>query len=210
MHVAELWRYPVKSLRGEALGSADVLPDGFRGDRRCQVRAGDGSLVTARTRPALLGLSAVAGDDDMPLVEGVRWDSEQAQAAVREAVDDGARLEPSSERRFDETALLVATDGAVADLGVDRRRLRPNIVVGGVEGLAEREWEGRQLAIGDLLIDVDHLCERCVMTTIDPDTQEVDPGVLRRINDEYAQLFALNCEVASPGRIALGDPVELL
>src|SRR4051812_7759392 len=127
MYVAELWRYPVKSLRGEALGSVDVLPDGLRGDRRCQVRSGDGSLVTARTRPALLALGAIAGDGDMPLVDGVPWHSDQAQVAVREAVGDGARLEPSGERRFDETALLVATDGAVADLGVDRRRLRPNI-----------------------------------------------------------------------------------
>ena len=210
MHVAELWRYPVKSLRGEALDSVDVLPDGFRGDRRCQVRAGDGSLITARTRPALLGLAARAGEDDMPLVEGASWDDEEVAAAVRAAAGDGARIEPSAERRFDETALLVATDGAIADLGVDGRRLRPNIVVGGVDGLAEREWVGRQLAIGELLIDVDHLCERCVMTTIDPDTQELDPGVLRRINAEYDSLFALNCEVARPGRIAVGDPVELV
>src|SRR5690349_23582974 len=110
MHVAELWRYPVKSLRGEALRSVDVLPDGFRGDRRCQVRTSDGSLLTARTKPRLLGLSAAAGDDDMPLVEGVPWRAEEAQQAVRDAAGDDVRLEPSGERRFDETHLLVATD----------------------------------------------------------------------------------------------------
>ncbi len=209
MHVAELWRYPVKSLRGEALDSVDVLADGFRGDRRCQVRAGDGSLITARTRPALLALAATMGEDEMPLVDGEPWHSDHVLAAVRAAAGDGARVEPSGEGRFDETALMVATDGAVASLGVDRRRLRPNIVVGGVEGLAERDWPGRQLAIGDLLVDVDHLCERCVITTIDPDTQELDPDVLRRINSGYDKLFALNCNVAQPGRIAVGDPVEL-
>jgi uncharacterized protein len=210
MHVAELWRYPVKSLRGEALGSVDVLPDGFRGDRRCQVRQADGSLITARTRPRLLSLAATAGPGDMPLVEGDAWDSEGALAAVRGAAGEGVQLQPAGEGRFDETALLVATDGAVADLGVDRRRLRPNIVVGGVDGLAEREWQGRRLAIGDLLIEVDHLCERCVMTTIDPDTQELDPDVLRRINSDYGARFALNCNVERPGRIAVGDPIELI
>jgi hypothetical protein len=104
----------------------------------------------------------------------------------------------------------VGTDGAFADIGLDRRRFRPNIVVGGVDGLAERDWQGCQLRIGEVLIDVDHLCERCLMTTIDPDTQELDPDVLRRINSEYGQLFALNCNVAAPGRISVGDPVELV
>src|SRR5215212_4846218 len=154
MHVAELWRYPVKSLRGEPLSSVDVLPDGFRGDRRCQVRDADGSLVTARTRPNLLALSAVTGPGDMPLVEGEPWDADGPLAAVRAAAGHETLLQPSGERRFDETHLLVATDGAIAELGVDRRRLRPNIVLGGVEGLAERGWKGRQIAIGDLLIDV--------------------------------------------------------
>src|ERR1700761_4544304 len=142
MHVAELWRYPVKSLRGEALRSVDVLPDGFRGDRRCQVRSSDGSLLTARTKPALLGLSAVAGGDDMPVVEGIPWHADDARQRVRDAAGDDVRLEPSTERRFDETHLLVGTDGAFEHIGLDRRRFRPNIVVGGVDGLAERDWEG--------------------------------------------------------------------
>src|SRR3954451_18500427 len=210
MHVAELWRYPVKSLRGEALRSVDVLPDGFRGDRRCQVRKPDGSLLTARTKPKLLGLSAAADGDDMPVVAGSRWDSDEAQLAVRSAAGDGVRLEPSRERRFDETHLMIGTDGAMAHIGLDRRRFRPNIVIGGVDGLAERDWAGRQLAIGDVLIDVDHLCERCVMTTIDPDTLEQDPDILQRINSDYHELFALNCNVAQPGRISVGDEVRLV
>jgi hypothetical protein len=60
------------------------------------------------------------------------------------------------------------------------------------------------------MIDVDHLCERCVMTTIDPDTLELDPDVLRRINRDYDELFALNCNVAQPGRISVGDEVRLV
>jgi uncharacterized protein len=78
--------------------------------------------------------------------------------------------------RFDVLPLLVATDGAIAALGVDGRRLRPNIVVSGVIGLAERDWTGRRLRIGDVLIELIKLRGRCVMTTYDPDTQVQDVG----------------------------------
>jgi uncharacterized protein YcbX len=211
MHVAELWRYPVKSMRGEPLPAVEVLPDGLFGDRMCQVRrSGNGELLTGRTRPPLLGLAPVAGKDGMPVLDRTRWDSQAAQALVREAAGDDARLEPSGERRFDELPLSVLTDGAVAALGVDRRRLRPNIVVAGVDGLTERAWPGRTLVVGEVEIAVDHLCERCVMTTFDPDTLEQDPDVLRRINADFEATFALLCNVAKPGRIAVGDPVELL
>jgi uncharacterized protein len=47
------------------------------------------------------------------------------------------------------------------------------------------------------------------MTTLDPDTAARDPHMLRRINLELKGLFALNCDVARPGRIAVGDRVEL-
>ena len=62
---------------------------------------------------------------------------------------------------------------------------------------------------GEVEIEVLHLCERCAVTTIDPDSQAIDPEVLRRINDELEGLAALNCRVARPGRVAVGDRVEL-
>lgn len=209
MHVAELWRYPVKGLRGEQLTEVEVLADGFFGDRACQVRTPNGNLHTARTKSGLLGLAALADEDGMPLVEGSRWDSADAAGVVRGAAGDEAILRPSSHKRFDETPLLVATDGAIEALGIDGRRLRPNIVVAGVEGLGERDWVGKRLRAGEVEIDVLHVCERCVVTTFDPDTIEQDPDVLRMINDDFGGLAALNCNVARPGRIAVGDAVEL-
>ena len=103
------------------------------------------------------------------------------------------------EERFDVLPLLVATDGAIAALGVDGRRLRPNIVVGGVDGLGEREWPGRRLQIGEVVIAVAQLRARCVMTTYDPDTQAQDPGVLRRIVREFGGTMALDCAVVAGG-----------
>lgn len=210
MHVAELWRYPVKSMRGEPLREVEVLEDGFVGDRLVQVREGD-RPVTGRTRPGLLGLSATLGDDGEALVDGLPWRSGEAAAAVRTAAGEEAVLVGANGTRFhDETPLLVATDGMAASFGIDRRRLRPNLVVGGVEGMAERDWEGRRLRIGDVVIRLEHLCERCVMTTIDPDSLDQDPDVLRRINAELGGLAALSSSVERPGRIAVGDAAELL
>ena len=210
MHVAELWRYPVKSMRGEALESAVVQPDGIEGDRLVQVRAGD-RAVTGRTRPGLLGLAATLGPDGEPLVDGEPWSSPAAAAAVSAAAGDEAALVRANGGRFhDETPLLVSTDGMAASFGIDRRRLRPNLVIGGVEGMAERDWEGRRLRAGEVVIVLDHLCERCVMTTIDPDSLEQDPDVLRRINAELGGLAAINSSVERPGTLRVGDPVELI
>jgi uncharacterized protein len=201
VHVAELWRYPVKSLKGERLDAVDVSEHGFPGDRTVRVVDGDGNQVTARTKPGLL---AMAGAD---------WEAPGAAAALASAAGPDARFQVANGRGefFDESPLLVATDGAIEALGYDGRRFRPNIVIGGVSGMDERSWDGRRLRIGaGLEVDLGHLCERCVLTTFDPDTQEQDPDVLRRVNAELHGLFARNCWVARPGRIAVGDPVELI
>jgi uncharacterized protein YcbX len=211
MHVGELWRYPVKSLKGERLDAVDLTEEGFPGDRLVHVRSGSGRVITSRTRPRLLALQATLGPAGEPLIDGRPWHVDESRAAVRTAAGETAQLVAyDGLDRFDVLPLSVATDGAIAAIGVDRRRFRPNIVIGGVEGLAERAWPGRQLRIGELLIAVARLRPRCVMTTYDPDTQEQDHAVLRRIVSEFGGALALDCHVVTPGRISVGDPVELL
>jgi MOSC domain-containing protein YiiM len=145
------------------------------------------------------------------LIDGRPWDDPATAAAVRKAVGESATLVRDESRdRFDVLPLLVATDGAITALGVDRRRLRPNLVIDGVEGLAERDWPGRRLRIGDVLISVAKLRGRCVMTTYDPDTLAQDAGVLRRIVRDFDGRMALDCAVVEPGSIRVGDAVELL
>lgn len=210
MYVKELWRYPVKSMRGERLESAEITSDGVAGDRVLHVRGSRGPL-TGRTRPALLGLSAETGADGEVRVAGRPWDSPQTAALVRAAAGPDAELvRYQGPERFDVLNLLVATDGAVADLGYDHRRLRPNIVVGGVPGLAERGWPGRALRIGEVLVGLLKLRARCVVTTIDPDTGEQDLDVLRTILRGYEGTFALDSWAAAPGVIRVGDEVELI
>ena len=208
MRVAELWRYPVKSMAGEALPSATIGPDGIVGDRAVYVLGPHGRIVTARTRPRLLGHHATVGPDGEPLVDGRPWRAADVARDVAAAVGPGAMLvRATGLERFDILPLLVATDGAIAALAADGRRLRPNIVIGGVPGMAERGWEGGRLTIGDVVIDLGDLRQRCIMTTFDPDTLVQDTGVLRRINAEFGGRLALNSRVAHPGTIAVGDVV---
>ena len=211
MFLAELWRFPVKSMRGERLQRARLGAEGVEGDRVVLVRAPRGRIVTARTRPGLLGLHGTTGLDGEPLVDGRPWRDPEVARKVEAATAPGVALEVADDPgRFDVLPLLVATDGALQAMGADWRRFRPNLIIGGVPGLAEREWEGRRLRIGPALIGVANLRGRCVMTTFDPDTQAQDPGVLRRIVEEFDGVLGLNCAVIEAGEVAEGDPVELL
>ena len=132
-------------------------------------------------------------------------------AAVRAVSGEGAKVVRTADdqRSHDLAPILVATDGALDALGYDRRRFRPNIVLEGVEGVAEREWLGKKLTIGDVVLIVTQPCERCGMTIIHPDTLEIDPDVLRRVKSELGGVMGMYCKVERPGRIAVGDDVTI-
>ncbi|MCY7302424.1 MAG: MOSC N-terminal beta barrel domain-containing protein [Thermoleophilia bacterium] len=150
--VEQLWRYPVKTLAGERLETAELTASGIPGDRIVHVRGQEG-VRTSRRQHHLLGLHGTLDSTGRPLVDGHAWDSPEALALVQAAAGDDAELVAfDGLARFDILPLLVATDGAVAEFGRDVCRLRPNIVIGGVEGLAERQWEGAELRIGDAVI----------------------------------------------------------
>jgi uncharacterized protein len=201
----------VKSMAGERLRTARLTPGGIEGDRTVQVRNARGRIVTSRTHPGLLGFHATLDEQGNPLVDGRPWTDPAVLASVQEIVGPGARLvHDEGPDRFDILPLLVATDGAIAAFGRDVRRLRPNIVVGGVDGLQERDWEGRQLRIGDVLIGIHDLRGRCIMTTFDPDTLAYDPDVLRDIVKRFGGKLALNSEVLRGGLVEVDQPAALL
>jgi len=210
LYVAGLWRYPVKTLAGERLAAATLGPDGIGGDRLVWVRGPEG-VRTARRHHRLLGLHATTTADGAVAIDGYPWRRAEALARVRAAAGEDAWLEEADlEQRFDVLPLLVATDGAVAAFGRDVRRLRPNILIGGVEGLDERGWPGADLHIGTAVIRLDSLRARCPMTTVDPNTLHRDPEVLRDIGRRFGGRLALNAEVRQGGLIRLGEPVMLV
>jgi len=210
MKVERLWRYPVKSLRGEELAQAVLTDDGVFGDRVVHV-GGTHGPVTGRTRHSLLTIPVATGDGGEPVIAGHRWDSQEASAVIRRHAGPTAELRHyEGPERFDVHNLLVATDSAVAELRADVRRLRPNILLGGVPPGAERGWSGKALAIGDAIIGIQGLRQRCIVTTIDPDTGAQDLDVLRRIRDEFGTRIALDCWVSKPGTIHIGDAVRVI
>ena len=211
MYVAEIWRYPVKSMAGEQLQSAQLTPSGIDGDRLIQVRNAHGRTITSRTHPGLLGHRGTLDGQGNPLVDGLPWTDSSVLAAVQKIAGPGAHLvRDDSLDRFDILPLLVATDGSIAAFGRDRRRLRPNIIVGGVSGLEEREWPGGELVIGDVVIGIQDLRARCIMTTYDPDSLAPDPQVLRDIVKRFGGKLALNCDVLRGGSIQVNQEVEIL
>ena len=211
MKVAEIWRYPVKTMAGEKLQRAALGPLGIDGDRVVHVEDVNGRVITSRSHPRFLGHKGSLGTRGKVLVDGRPWNSTEVAAEVADIVGPGAKLLCyEGADRFDVLPLLVATDGAIAAFGYDHRRLRPNIVIGGVAGLTEGEWPGACLRIGKVLIGVQDLRLRCVMTSYDPDTLVQDKGITRGIYQRFNGKLALNCFVIESGQISVGDEVQLV
>lgn len=192
--------------------TAEITPLGVEHDREIViVKNSSGRIADARRYPKLLGLHGGLDANFVPTIDGRPWNSAEAQKLVDDAVGSETELIAiDGPERFDVLPLLVATDGAIAALHEDGRRLRPNIVIGDVDGLAERTWPGRRIKIGQVVIEAAQLRQRCVMTTYDPDTQVQDIEVLKRIVSDFDGTMALDCRVIAPGEIRIGDAVTLV
>jgi uncharacterized protein YcbX len=211
MEVTHIWRYPVKTMAGQEMQRAVVGPLGIEADRLVHVEDARGRVVTSRSHPRFLGMKGAADAQGTITVDGRPWQSPEVDAEVEDIAGKGARLvRYEGPERFDVLPLLVATDGSIAAFGHDYRRLRPNIVVGGVEGLGERGWPGACLRIGKVLIGVQDLRLRCIMTSFDPDTLVQDKNITRDIYRRFEGKLALNCFVVEGGEIAVGDEVHLV
>jgi uncharacterized protein YcbX len=212
MYIKEIWRYPIKSMRGEQVQNTSVLMTGLTLDRKIVcVSESRRKVITARTHPGLLALQGSALDG-VTTVNGLPWESQEAAYTVSEAAGEAAFLVDLGMdlQRFDVLPLLVATDGALAKLGYDTRRFRPNIVVGDVEGDTERTWPGSRLQLGNVSIRAAQLRMRCVMTTYDPDTLKQDLSVLKKIVTENNGTLALDCAVLQAGQLNVRDAVYKL
>src|ERR1700738_2860779 len=127
MHVSEIWRYPVKSLKGERLEETEITRVGIPGDRQVViVRTINGRFLTSRVRPKLLGLQGSVNSAGVPTINGLLWNSAEALRLVRDAAGEPVTLQQiPAPQAFDVLPLLIATDGAAHYLNIDHRRLRP-------------------------------------------------------------------------------------
>jgi uncharacterized protein YcbX len=93
MYVQELWRYPVKSMRGERISQTDVAKTGIRGDRSIVVVSETRErVIAARTHPGLLGLQSIVSPDGETMIEGCPWHSPEALALTCGAAAEPVRL----------------------------------------------------------------------------------------------------------------------
>jgi MOSC domain-containing protein len=230
--VDALWRYPVKSMGGEQLTQAPVDVRGILGDRLYAVRDTDGKLGSGknsrrfRRMDGLLDFRAAYQPDLTPVItlpDGriVRGDEEHVHWAISDGLDiPGVTLVKESViSHFDQAPLHLVTTASLAWLadlvptvGVDERRVRPNLVVRVAEsaGRPEDAWLGHELHIGaHLVIEIVDRVDRCVMVNTGQAELEDSGDVLRAISDEGDLLFGVYARVAVPGRIKLGDDVLL-
>ena len=224
--VAGLWRYPVKSMAGEALQSADVSWHGVAGDRRWAfIRGGmersGFPWLTIRERPELSHYRPRFADPDRP--DGsptiVRTPSDRefdvADLALAAELGDGVRVIRQNRGVFDTFPLsLISTQtiaglGAQMGAGLDAQRFRPNLLVEAADGaeFPEDAWVGAVLRIGGLRMRVDKRDGRCVMVNVDPVTLERNPAVLRTIARERDACLGVYGSTVEPGRVAVGDEV---
>lgn len=185
MTVAELWRYPVKSMAGERLPACAVGPAGIPGDRAwALVERATGKALSAKRHARLMLCSAAFVDEPtatavppavMTLPDGaaVRTDDAKAASVLSKylGVDCAPALAPG--RHFDDRPLhLVSTAtlrafSARSGLDFDRRRFRPNILIEAPgAGMPDPSWVGKTLRVGAVDVAVAKDTKRCVMTTL--------------------------------------------
>jgi len=103
--------------------------------------------------------------------------------------------------------------GEETGASVDKRRFRANVYVDLIssEGFAEDEFVGRSLRIGSkVTVAVLQRDARCMMITLDPDTAEKTPSILKAVAQAHKGMAGVYSAVLAEGMIRKGDPVELL
>jgi uncharacterized protein len=96
---------------------------------------------------------------------------------------------------------------------VPMTRFRPNLVIEGAPAWAEDDWAGRRLRVGAVTFRVIKACARCVLTTVDQETQDKGRQPLRVLGRHRrfpeGLLFGMNLIPDTTGRIQLADEVRL-
>jgi uncharacterized protein len=235
VRVAELWRYPVKSLGGERLERAAIEPGGIEGDRRWalfDLETGYG--LTARRVPELLFASArlggggeveihdpsgrrLGGDEQLSEWLGRRVVLRAAAAGGPRRYENPRDAEEERDWReyrgasgpFHDSARARLTLVSRQSLGEwDRRRFRANVILAGG---GEDELVGERVALGASVVEIRKRISRCVMITRpQPGGIERDPGVLRTVARERRNRLAVGATVERPGLVAVGAELRPL
>ena len=254
--VDSLWRYPVKSMRGEELDEAFAGYSGIYGDRlfafRSSVNHKGFPYLTAREQRRLLQYRPRFRFPDkaarpVNLIEAESKNANPLSADLEElvvdvetpdgktvAIDDPALVEmlrADIDQKHQVT--LMQSQRAMTDCRpvsifslqsarqlaeetstpVDKRRFRANVYVDltSANGFAENELVGRSVRIGSkVVVTILERDARCVVITLDPDTGEQAPAILKKVAQAHDGMAGVYGAVLVEGMLHKGDPVELL
>jgi uncharacterized protein YcbX len=254
--VESLWRYPVKSMRGEELDEAFAGFSGIYGDRLFAFKSSASPIgfpyLTAREQRRLLqycprfrypdkaarpinlteaesmGANPLSADltelmvdvetpdgktvaiDDPALMDMLRADlDEKHQLTLMRSQRAMTDCRPVSIFSLQSARQLAEETGT----SIDKRRFRANVYVdlSSVEGFAENEFVGRSLRIGPkVMVRVLERDPRCVMITLDPDTAEKTPAILKKVAQAHDGMAGVYGAVLVEGLLHKGDSIEVL
>jgi uncharacterized protein YcbX len=228
--VGGLYRYPVKSMLGEACASIELDARGFRGDRAFAVRDSDGKLGSGKTTgrfrqiDGLIDFRAsyegewprIAGPDGKWLV-GVGSDVDAALSAwlgrsvTLERESDVPHLDDAPIHLLS-TASLRSLERRLPGSRIDARRFRPNLVLDDLdEGESEELWAGRTIRVGPAaVLKITRLTQRCRMTAMPQAELPSDPLIFTIIGRERNLRFGVYADVQVAAKVSRGDAVSLL
>jgi len=254
--VDSVWRYPVKSMRGEELDEAFSGFSGVYGDRLFAFKSSASPkgfpYLTAREQRRLLqyrphfrypekaarpinlteaesmGANPVSADsselmvdvetpngktlgiDDPDLIDMLRTDIDQKhQLTLMRSERALTDCRPVSIFSLQSARQLEEETG----VPIDKRRFRANVYVdlASSGGFAENDFVGRSLRIGPkVVLKILERDARCVMITLDPDTTEKTPEILKKVAQAHEGMAGVYGAVMVEGMLHKGDPVELL
>jgi MOSC domain-containing protein len=232
-HVEAIFRYPVKSMRGERLEVAKLGWHGLEGDRRLAFRRiearGGFPWLTASKLPDLLLFAPQRHENGEGLPTHVRTPDgkvlpvfgEDLAAEVGRLYGAPVQMMQLKHGIFDEASMsVIATDtvreiARLAGQPPDVRRFRPNVVVRLLRSAPFQEdgWLGGVLSFGDgddaPAITVTMSDPRCSIVTLDPDSASSAPEVLKvvvRANSNNAGIYGA---VTRIGQLAVGQTLRL-
>jgi uncharacterized protein YcbX len=229
--IRQLQRYPVKSMRGEALSATTLTLQGVPEDRRYAfVQAASRSSfpwLTARELPELLcyetsvaesGSSEVAVTVTTP--NGETWPvaSDELRRALEARSGRALFLLRDYRGSYDVAPISLISCQTIRRLAEesetreDPLRFRPNLLVdlGVGQPFDELNWVGRILRVGNAArIAITEVDKRCMIVTLDPATGKASPGILRCVVQQHAQCAGVYATVLTPGQVRVGDTVSL-
>ena len=227
--IAELWRYPVKSMRGERLDQAVLEPAGVAGDRRFALASTAAPLgkplLSSRERSAmLLYAPRLEPQPEVTTPTGATLPLPSAEllAALQTALaGHGGSLsllaspeQPLTDVRPVSLVSRATLQGLSREHGrpVAAQRFRSNLILAleDDEPFAEDALAGSTLRFGNEDGPELRLLERiprCRIVSLDPETAATDPDLLRLLAQKRAGRVGVYASVLRPGRLRVGDPI---